>query len=74
MGLDIMTLGAKNIDHIKCLALSLEYFDIYFLANVSYQDTQEKWYRRLFWNCLEKKKSESKVDKVLKDYGLEYKK
>lgn len=74
MGLDIMTLGAKNIDHIKCLALNLEHFDIYFLANISSQDTQEKWYRRLFWNCSEKKKSESKVDKILKDHGLEYKK
>ncbi|MFC2447467.1 MAG: hypothetical protein ACFNVL_00730 [Candidatus Nanoperiomorbus sp.] len=73
-GSDIRTLSVKNVDYIKDLALNLEYFDVYFLANISSQDTQEKWYRRLFWNCSEKKKSESNVDKILKDHGLEYKK
>lgn len=73
-GLSFDTLNAKSIDYIKALALSLEHFDVYFLANVSSQDTQEKWYRRLFWNWSEKKSSESKADKVLKDHGLEYKK
>lgn len=73
-GLDISTLSAKNIDYIKDLASNLECFDVYFLANVSSQDTQEKWYRRLLWNWSEKKGSELKIDRVLKDYGLEYKK
>lgn len=67
-------LNVKSIDNIKDLALNLEHFDVYFLANVSSQDTQEKWYRRLFWNLSEKKESESKADRVLKNYGLEERK
>lgn len=67
-------LNVKSIDNIKDLASNLEHFDVYFLANVSSQDTQEKWYRRLFWNLSEKKESESKADRVLKNYGLGYKK
>jgi len=73
-GSDLRTLSAKNVDYIKDLALNLEYFDVYFLANISSQDTQEKWYRRLFWNCSKKEGVESKVDRALKYCGLEYKK
>lgn len=74
IGLSFGTLNAKSIDHIKALAPNLEYFDVYFLANVSSQDAQETWYRRLFWNFSKKKESELKVDNVLKKYGLGHEK
>lgn len=74
IGLSFGTLNAKSIDHIKALAPNLEYFDVYFLANLSSQDTQETWYRRLFWNFSKKKESELKVDNVLKKYGLGHEK
>ena len=57
-------------DHLKEIAADLEHFDVYFLANISTQDSQENIIRRLFWNRFSKKQSTRELDKVMKKYRL----
>lgn len=57
-------------DHLKEIAADLEHFDVYFLANISTQDSQENIIRRLFWNKFLKNKSGKNLDAVMRKYKL----
>lgn len=59
-----------KIDSLKSTASDLDKFDIYFLSNLSSQDSQEKWYRRFFWNKFTRKDNAKEVDKVLEKNNL----
>ncbi|MDT4838171.1 hypothetical protein FQZ97_719190 [compost metagenome] len=63
-------LTSKIIDDLKSTASNLEAFDIYFRANVSLVDSQEKWYRRLYWYLFDQKNTQLRADQVLVKLGL----
>lgn len=63
-------LTSKLINDLKDTASNLESFDVYFRANVSLVDSQEKWYRRLYWYLFSQKATQAQANKVLEKYKL----
>ncbi len=63
-------LTSKLVNDLKDTASNLESFDIYFRANVSLTDSQEKWHRRLYWRLLHNKKTRIQASHILKKYEL----
>ncbi|MNR42346.1 hypothetical protein D3C85_1608520 [compost metagenome] len=63
-------LTPKLVDDLKSTTSNLESFDIYFRANVSLTDSQEKWYRRLFWYLFNRKNTQIQANEILKKYTL----
>lgn len=63
-------LTPKLIDDLKIAANNLESFDVYFRANVSLADSQEKWYRRLYWYLFNRNNTKLVANQVLKNYKL----
>jgi len=60
----------RLVDNLKQDARDLEYFDTYFLANVGLRDSQEKWFRRLYWYFFSRKNTGGKVRQVLSKHKL----
>ncbi len=58
-------LTSKLVDSLKDTTSNLESFDIYFRANVGLADSQEKWYRRLYWYFFSQKSTQTQADQVL---------
>ena len=52
------------------LASALEYFDVYFRANVTLQDSQEPWMKRWFWRHNTSGDYEAASQKKLEELGL----
>jgi len=63
-------LTPKIINNLKDITSNLEVFDVYFRANVRLVDSQEKWYRRLYWYFFSQKSSRAEASNVLKKYEL----
>lgn len=63
-------LTPKLINDLKDTVSNLKSFDIYFRANVSLADSQEKWYRRLYWYLFSQKSTQTQANKVLEKYKL----
>ncbi len=59
----------KLID-IKKLAAHLELFDIYYLVYVYMYDSQESWWRRLWWQISKESKNNQKIDKLFDELNL----
>lgn len=64
------TKGVHRANRIIETGSHLSDFDVYFLANVGLKDSQEKWFRRLYWNKIEKKNAEKLIMLTLKKYNL----
>lgn len=58
------------IDDLKQEASDLKFFDIYFVANVGLRDSQEKWFRRMYWWVFERKSTINKASEIVNKYGL----
>lgn len=60
----------RLVDDLKHDAQDLEYFDTYFLANVGLRDSQEKWFRRLYWYFFSRSEVNEQVYKILRKHEL----
>ena len=60
-----------SINDVKTMAGELEKFDAYFMANISFKDSQEKWFRRIFWKIFIRKSTKQNIDSVLQNYNLQ---
>lgn len=58
------------IDDLKKDAANLEYFDVYFVANVGLKDSQERWAKRIYWRLFDKNNANQKTTEILEAYKL----
>ena len=70
IGTHPLSVEARKVDSLKAIASDLQYFDVYFLANVSSNDSQEKWYRRVYWNQFSKKEASQETETIIKKHKL----
>lgn len=67
----IMTAGGQEltsdvINELKTEADDLDVYDVYFRANVGLVDSQERWYRRLYWYIFERQAAHIRAEDTLK--------
>lgn len=69
---ELATEGKRNvsIDKLKNTASNLELFDVYYVVYVYMYDSQEGWWRRIFWRIRKQKKNDQKIDALFGDLGL----
>lgn len=69
---ELATEGKRGIgiDELKNTANSLELFDIYYVVYVYMYDSQEGWWRRIFWRIRKQKKNDQKIDDLFGSLGL----
>lgn len=60
----------RLVDDLKHDAQDLEYFDTYFLANVGLHDSQERWFRRVYWHYFSRNNAEERAYQVLRRHSL----
>lgn len=59
-----------STDKLKEAAENLELFDTYYVVYVYMYDSQESWWRRLFWRVASEKKNDGKIDALLEQLDL----
>ena len=63
-------LSEEDIDKLKDDADKMELFDKYFLVYPYLIDSQEKWYRRRFWQFFTQKSNNQEIDSYFEKIGV----
>lgn len=63
-------LSEQDINRLKEDASKMELFDKYFLVYPYLIDSQEKWYRRRFWQLFTQKENNQEIDSYFKKIGV----